>query len=232
MAEWKERSKLRVLNVGIVGAMGSGKTTLSEVLTERWRGSEKLTEKFEENPYLTDFYLKPKQLSFRSQMWFLANAVEQRSNGLNGHAEVMVEDPAVVSNFTFARAQFEIGWMTGKEWSAYKNLYGIFEQTGKIQPCDFTIFLKTDPKVLIERVAGRGRDFENVTMAYMETLNESVLEIAGDYRDTGYPSMILDSTRNDFRSGSGHAGLLVERTIAEYKLRGGFAENVLVPRFG
>ena len=61
--------------VAIAGNIGSGKTTLTEILTERYGA----TAYYEEpnNPYLGDFYDDMSRWAFQLQIFFLGSRIKQ-----------------------------------------------------------------------------------------------------------------------------------------------------------
>lgn len=62
--------------IAIAGNIGSGKTTLTEMLTERY-GAKAYYEQ-SDNPYIGDFYNDMNRWSFNLQMYFWAAAFSRR----------------------------------------------------------------------------------------------------------------------------------------------------------
>ena len=58
----------------VEGPIGSGKTTLARMLSEKF-STELLSEKAEENPFLTRFYQDAKRYALPTQLFFLIPAV-------------------------------------------------------------------------------------------------------------------------------------------------------------
>jgi len=56
--------------IAIEGVIGAGKTTLAKALSQRFNGRLVL-ERFDENPFLSDFYKNPVQNAFTTQIFFL-----------------------------------------------------------------------------------------------------------------------------------------------------------------
>ena len=57
-------------SVAIEGVIGVGKTSLANSLGDRL-DAKLVLEKFEENPFLTDFYRDPERYAFQTQLFFL-----------------------------------------------------------------------------------------------------------------------------------------------------------------
>ena len=61
--------------IAIAGNIGSGKTTLTEILTKRY-GAKAYYEDLA-NPYINDFYEDMGRWSFHLQLWFLGSRIQQ-----------------------------------------------------------------------------------------------------------------------------------------------------------
>ena len=58
---------MRNLNyVAIEGAIGVGKTSLAKLLSDKL-GAKLILEKFEDNPFLSEFYDDPERFAFQTQ---------------------------------------------------------------------------------------------------------------------------------------------------------------------
>jgi len=69
---------MRNLNyVAIEGAIGVGKTSLAKLLSDRL-GAKLVLEKFEENPFLSEFYDDPVRFAFQTQLFFLLQRYQQQ----------------------------------------------------------------------------------------------------------------------------------------------------------
>jgi deoxyadenosine/deoxycytidine kinase len=64
------------MHIAIVGNIGAGKTTLTEMLAKNY-GWEPLYEAVDNNPYLEDFYSEMKRWSFNLQIYFLNSRYRQ-----------------------------------------------------------------------------------------------------------------------------------------------------------
>ena len=66
----------RLMYLAISGNIGSGKSSLTRMLSERY-GLRPVYEPYAENPYLEDFYQDMRRYSFHSQVYFLSKRLEQ-----------------------------------------------------------------------------------------------------------------------------------------------------------
>ncbi|HXF99259.1 MAG TPA: deoxynucleoside kinase, partial [Bacteroidota bacterium] len=69
------RTELRY--IAIEGVIGAGKTTLARMLGELL-DAKVVLERFEENPFLKDFYKDPDRYAFQTQIFFLLTRYKQQ----------------------------------------------------------------------------------------------------------------------------------------------------------
>lgn len=67
--------------IAIAGNIGSGKTTLTQILTKRYNAKSYLEEC--NNPYIGDFYEDMNRWSFNLQMYFLGSRIQQTMDMLS-----------------------------------------------------------------------------------------------------------------------------------------------------
>lgn len=155
--EFKERLIAEPKTIGILGPIGSGKTTLSKMLSEKL-GVQRVEENFPQNPFLENFYKSPGEYSFRSQLWFLKSTIDQLS-ALPKNTSLIL-DPTNEMNYQFAKTHRDMGWMSQHEFNLYTEIYSIFEEKGQIKKPDLYIVLHADMDVLVPRIRARGRPAE------------------------------------------------------------------------
>ena len=63
-------------HIAIEGAIGVGKTSLSKLISEKYKATLVL-EKFEDNPFLSKFYEDRSNYAFQTQLWFLMERYKQ-----------------------------------------------------------------------------------------------------------------------------------------------------------
>ena len=79
--------------IAIAGNIGSGKTTLTEMLTRRYRAKCYLEES--NNPYIGDFYEDMNRWSFQLQISFLGSRIEQTMDMLASGDEDIIQDRTI-----------------------------------------------------------------------------------------------------------------------------------------
>lgn len=153
----------------VAGNIGSGKSTLTELLAERfaWRP---YYEHVEGNPYLSDFYADMERWSFHLQIYFLSKRFQH-------HQEILAAPESVIQDRTiyedaeiFARNLRDNGRMDARDYDNYVELFRVMTQF--LRPPDLLIYLRTSVPVLLERIRSRGRPYEQTIPAeYLRQLN-------------------------------------------------------------
>ena len=156
--------------VAIAGNIGVGKSTLTQLLTDRL-GWEPVYEAVDENPYLADFYADMPRWSFHSQTFFLSRRLQQHFDLLQ-HGQSVVQDRSVYEDAeVFARNLYLQGHLSERDWHTYYDLFRTL--TLLLQPPNLVVYLKASVPALLDRIAQRGRDYEQgMAPAYLERLND------------------------------------------------------------
>ena len=76
------------MHIAIAGNIGSGKTTLTELLAKHFKW-EAHYENLDDNPYLNDFYNDMQRWSFNLQLYFLNSRFDQIEELREGGKDVM-----------------------------------------------------------------------------------------------------------------------------------------------
>ena len=66
-------------NIAIEGTIGVGKTSLANIIAKKLQ-AKLILEKFEENPFLKDFYNKQDMYAFQTQLFFLLSRYSQHQD--------------------------------------------------------------------------------------------------------------------------------------------------------
>ncbi|MBT9132759.1 MAG: Deoxyadenosine/deoxycytidine kinase [Firmicutes bacterium] len=153
--------------VAIAGNICSGKTTLTEILSQRL-GFRPLYESTRENPYLSDFYRDMANHSFQSQIFFLSCKLAQHEALLSG--QNIIQDRTVYEDGIFARALFDAGFMHPRNYETYRKLY---ESIIEILPHpDRLIYIKASVATILERIKVRNNFGEGTApLKYLNRLN-------------------------------------------------------------
>ena len=154
-------------HIAIEGTIGVGKTSLAKLLSERLEGRLVL-EKFDENPFLEEFYKNPDHYAFQTQLWFLLSRYRQQQDlqQMDLFTSYLISDYMFVKDRLFAALN-----LNDNEMKLYDMVARILEKN-IIQP-DLVIFLQSDTERLMENIKKRGRDYEvSMDWKYIDALNQ------------------------------------------------------------
>ena len=156
--------------IAIAGNIGSGKTTLTEILTKRY-GAKAYYEDLA-NPYISDFYEDMGRWSFHLQLWFLGSRIQQTLTMLADGSDNVVQDHTIYEDaHIFADNLHSMGLMASRDFDTYMKMFNI-EQSLLPRP-DVLIYLKASVPTLISQIKMRGREYEqNIDEEYLSRLND------------------------------------------------------------
>ena len=177
----------------LTGYLGSGKTTLTEILTERY-GAKAYYEDLA-NPYINDFYEDMGRWSFHLQLWFLGSRIQQTLTMLADGSDNVVQDRTIYEDaHIFADNLHSMGLMASRDFDTYMKMFNI-EQTLLPKP-DVLIYLKASVPTLIAQIKMRGREYEqNIDIDYLKRLNDRYDEWVSNYEGEVF---VIDKDNSDF----------------------------------
>ena len=191
----------------VEGPIGVGKTSLAQRLAERV-GAALLLERPEQNPFLARFYQDMARYALPTQLFFLF----QRIGQLRELAQLDLFKRATVADFLLDKDPlFARLTLSGEELHLYEKIYATLKPQAP-RP-DLVIYLQAETATLVERVRGRGVDFERPMSAeYLALLAESYGRYFYHYADA--PVLIVNSERLNFVKRENDMDLLMERISA------------------
>ena len=171
---------LNIMHIAIGGNIGSGKTTLAELLAKHY-GWKAHFEFVEDNPYLTDFYGDMQRWAFNLQIYFVKNRFEQILNIIQS-GETIVQDRTIYEDaFIFAPNLHSMGLLSSTDFQTYTGLFTLM--TSLIKPPDLLIYLRASVPVLVNQIQKRGRKYEtSIRIDYLQRLNERYEAWAESYK--------------------------------------------------
>src|SRR5262245_46055576 len=159
------------LFVAIAGNIGSGKTTLTKLLSERF-GWEPYYESVHDNPYLADFYGDMQRWAFSLQTYFLTRRFADHQRIVSGDASAIQDRTLYEDAQIFARNLYETGQMDARDWHAYSLLAEVI--SAHVTAPDLLVYVRKSLPRLLERIRRRGRAYEQgIPYDYLARLNDA-----------------------------------------------------------
>lgn len=177
--------------IAIEGAIGVGKTSFARLLSERLT-AKLILERFEENPFLEDFYKEPSRYAFQTQLYFLLSRYRQQQElkQIDLFHNLIVSDYMFVKDKLFANLTLD-----EKEIVLYNHISQLLERD--IAQPDLVVFLQASTDRLISNIRKRGRIYErDISREYINSLNQIYNEFFYRYKDT--PLIIINTNEVDF----------------------------------
>ncbi len=205
--------------ITIEGNIGSGKTTVSTMLSRQY-GAKLILEQFADNPFLPRFYQSPERYAFPLELYFMAERYQQLKTDLN---EPDLFSPFTVTDYLFTKSLIFARVTLGvEEFKLYKRLFDIINPTLPIP--DLIVYLYAPVDQLMRQIRKRGRDYEqDIKPEYLARLQETymdyfkqsqqhrvlVVDVAGvDFlQEPAYYKQLLKLMDQDYPLGMEYVGL-------------------------
>ena len=137
------------MHVAIAGNIGSGKTTLTELLAKHFKWTP-IYEQMDDNPYIANFYEDMRRWSFNLQVYFLHKRFKYVIDSRNTYDNIVQDRTLYEDAYIFAPNLHAMGLMNTRDFETYKSLFDLMESF--ITPPDLLIYLKASVPTLIKQI--------------------------------------------------------------------------------
>ena len=158
------------MHIAIAGNIGSGKTTLTRLLSKHF-GWKPHYEEVDNNPYLESFYEDMKRWSFNLQIYFLNSRFRQVMD-IRRSGDDIIQDRTIYEDaYIFAANLYDMGLMETRDYQNYQDLFELMSSF--LQAPDLLIYLRASVPTLVRQIQKRNRDYEqSIRLDYLKALNK------------------------------------------------------------
>ncbi len=198
------------MHIAIAGNIGSGKTTLTNMLAKHY-GWKPRFESVEYNPYLEDFYADMSRWSFNLQIYFL-NKRFQDVVEISKSNETIIQDRTIYEDARiFAPNLHEQGNMSDRDFDNYCDLFDLMMSLVKMP--DLLIYLRSSIPNLVAQIQKRGREYESsIRLDYLQGLNDKYEKWISEYKGK---LLIIDADHVKFEGNPADFQFITNRIDAE-----------------
>lgn len=199
------------MHIAVAGNIGSGKTTLTELLAKHYKWQTHY-ENVSQNPYLNDFYEDMQRWSFNLQVYYLNSRFTQIQE-IQQTDKVVIQDRTIYEDaYIFAPNLHSMGLMTTRDFENYFSLFNLIESF--VSSPDLLIYLRASVPTLVNQIQRRGREYEeSIRLDYLKRLNERYEAWISTY-DKG-KLLIVDVDNNNYHEDPEHLGEIISGIDAE-----------------
>ena len=188
----------------VEGPIGSGKTTLAQMLADKFN-AQLLSEKAESNPFLPRFYQDAQRYALPTQLFFLFQRSRQIAdlNQMDMFKKPTVADFFLEKDPLFARLNLD-----DEEYTLYHQIYTHLQL--KSSKPDLVIYLQTPVDELAERIEERNVSYEQeIPREYIERLADAYSEFFHTYEAS--PLLIVNNEKLNIIKDEAALNLLIDR---------------------
>ena len=169
------------MHIAIAGNIGSGKTTLTQLLANHYHWTARF-EPVDFNPYLADFYEDMERWSFNLQIYFLNKRFRDIVE-ISKSKDVIVQDRTIYEDACiFSPNLHDMGLMSSRDFDNYQELFDLM--ISLVRPPDLLIYLRSSIPNIVNNIHKRGREYENsIRIDYLTGLHERYEKWINEYND-------------------------------------------------
>ena len=198
------------MHIGIAGNIGSGKTTLTRMLSEHYGWTPKY-EAVTYNPYLEDYYKDIKRWSFNLEVYFLQQRFKDVLE-IASSDDVIIQDRTIFEGvYIFVANNKAMGNLSDRDYETYMDLFKLMMSLVKAP--DLLIYLRSSVPHLVSQIQKRGREYEkSIELDYLEGLNNRYEQWISEYPGR---VLVIDADGLDFQNRPEDFALITDKIDSE-----------------
>ncbi|MBO8456106.1 MAG: deoxynucleoside kinase [Bacteroidetes bacterium] len=183
------------MHIGIAGNIGSGKTTLTRMLSSYYGWIPKY-EAVTYNPYIEDYYKDISRWSFNMEVYFLTQRFKDILE-ISRSEETIIQDRTILEGvYIFAANNRDMGNISERDFNTYMDLFNLMMSLVKLP--DLLIYLRSSIPHLVGQIQKRGREYEKgISIEYLTGLNQKYEQWISSYKGK---TLIVDVDNLDFEN--------------------------------
>jgi len=198
------------MHIGIAGNIGSGKTTLTRMLSEHYGWTPKY-EAVTYNPYLEDYYKDISRWSYNLETYFLAQRFKDVLE-IARSKDVVIQDRTLFEGvYIFVKNNYDMGNLSQRDYDTYMQLFELMMTM--VGPPDLLIYLRSSIEHLVYQIQKRGREYEQgISIDYLDGLNQRYEQWIAQYPGK---VLVIDADNLDFQNRPEDFALITDKIDAE-----------------
>ena len=194
------------MHIAIAGNIGSGKTTLTQLLARHY-GWEPRFEAVATNPYLEDYYRDISRWSFNMEVFFLKERFRDLI-AISQARHTIVQDRSIFEGvYVFMENNRAMGNLSDRDYKTYMDLFS--QMMSVVRLPDLLVYLRASVPHLVGNIQQRGRGYEQtMQLDYLENLNRRYENFIARYEGR---LMVIDKDPLDFKNNARDLSLIIDR---------------------
>lgn len=197
--------------IAIAGNIGSGKTTLTNMLAKHYNW-KKFLEPVEKNPYLDDYYKDIPRWVLNMEVYYLKQRFKNLLD-IQKSEETIIQDRSIFEGvYVFVANNRKMGYMDERDFDTYMGLFDSMMSVAN--PPELMIYLRSSVPHLVKNIQKRGRDYEQqIPLDYLQGLNELYEEFI--FKKYKGKVLVIDVDDIDFEHNAKEFGTIIDRIDAQ-----------------
>lgn len=155
--------------IAIAGNIGSGKTTLTTLLSKHYKWKPHF-EAVDNNPYLNDYYKDVPRWSFNLEVFFLKERFRNLLEISQSQVPIIQDRSIFEGVYVFTTNNKDMGYLSDRDYETYMELFNCMVSV--VNYPRLLIYLRSSVPHLVENIQKRGREYEQaIPLQYLENLN-------------------------------------------------------------